>query len=127
MGVCTSDDSFIWLPILFVYKGFLLLAGLFLAFETRKVKIKSLNDSRFIVMSVYEAVIVSGTLTPIGFLLQSFPNVQYAIIGIMILFSISLILGLVFVTKVTSFVCFIAVFYHLYTVVQGIQRSKGHT
>ena len=77
-----------------------MLAGLFLAFETRKVKIKSLNDSRFIAMSVYGTVIVSVTLTPIGFLLQHFPNVQYGIIGIMILFSTSLILGLIFVTKV---------------------------
>ena len=73
---------------------------MFLAFETRKVKIKSLNESRFIAMSIYGAVIVSITLTPIGFLLQNFPNVQYAIIGIMIIFSTSLILALVFVTKV---------------------------
>ena len=77
-----------------------MLAGLFLAFETRKVKIKSLNDSRFITMSVYGTVIVSVTLTPIGFLLQHFPNAQYGIIGIMILTSTSLILGLTFVTKV---------------------------
>jgi len=98
--VCTSQASFIWLPVLFAYKGFVLLVGMFLAFETRKVKIKSLNDSRFIAMSIYGAVIVSVTLTPIGFLLQNFPNVQYAIIGIMILFTTSLILALVFVTKV---------------------------
>ena len=77
-----------------------MLAGLFLAFETHKVKIKSLNESRFVAMSVYGTVIVSATLTPIGFLLQHFPDVQYAIIGIMILFSTSLILGLIFVTKV---------------------------
>ena len=100
--MCTSEGSFIWLPTLFAYKGFILLAGLFLAFETRKVKIKSLNDSRFIAMSVYGTVIVSVTLTPIGFLLQHFPNAQYAVIGIMILFSISLILGLIFVTKVDN-------------------------
>ena len=98
--MCTSEGSFTWLPVLFAYKGFILLAGLFLAFETRKVKFKSLNDSRFITMSVYGTVIVSVTLTPIGFLLQHFPNVQYAVIGITILFSTSLILGLVFVTKV---------------------------
>ena len=77
----------------------ILLAGLFVAFETHKVKIKPLNDSRFITMSVYGTVIVSVTLTPTGFLLQHFPNVQYGIIGIMILFSASLILGLIFVTK----------------------------
>ena len=100
IGVCTSEGSFTWLPVLFAYKGIILLVGLFLAFETRKVKIKSLNDSRFITMSVYGTVIVSVTLTPIGFLLQNFPNVQYGIIGIMILTSTSLILALIFVTKV---------------------------
>ena len=98
--MCTSEGSFIWLPVFFAYKGFVLLAGLFLAFETRKVKVRSLNDSHLIAMSVYGTVIVSVTLTPIGFLLQNFPNVQYGIIGIMIILSTSLILGLVFVVKV---------------------------
>jgi len=79
-----------------------LLAGLFLAFETHKVKIKSLNEFRFVAMSVYGAVIVSIALTPIGFLLENYPNVQYGIIGIIILLSTSLILGLIFVTKVCS-------------------------
>ena len=39
-----------------------LLAGLFLAFETCKAKIISLNESRFVAMSVYGAVIVSIVL-----------------------------------------------------------------
>lgn len=101
IGICTSKGSLTWLPVLFAYKGLVLLTGLFLAFETRKVKIKSLNESRFVAMSVYGTVVVSVTLTPIGFFLQNFPNVQYGIIGIMILLSTTLILGLVFVTKVT--------------------------
>ena len=121
--MCTSQASFIWLPVLFAYKGFVLLVGMFLAFETRKVKIKSLNDSRFIAMSIYGAVIVSVTLTPIGFLLQNFPNVQYAIIGIMIIFSTSLILGLVFVTKVSySFVKSITLI--CYCLCSGIKYIK---
>ena len=98
--VCTSDGSVVWLPILFCYKGFVLLFGLFLAFETRKVKYAALNESRFIAMSVYGAVIVSIALTPIGFLLNHFPTAQYAVLGIMLLFSMSLILALVFVSKV---------------------------
>ena len=79
-----------------------MLAGLFLAFETRKVKIKSLNESRFVAMSVYGAVIVAIAITPIGFLLQDFPNARYGIIGIVILTSTTLILVLIFVTKVSS-------------------------
>ena len=64
------------------------------------MKIKSLNESRFIVMSIYGTVVVSIALTPIGFVLENYPNVQYGMIGIMILLSTSLILGLLFVTKV---------------------------
>ena len=100
VGVCTSDSSLIWLSFIFACKGCVLSAGLFLAFGTRRVKITALNDSRFIVMSVYGIVIVSIVLTPIGFLLQHYPNAQYGITGMMILLSTSLILGLVFVTKV---------------------------
>ena len=101
VGVCTSDDSLTWLIVVFVYKGCILLFGLFLAFETRKVKIVSLNESRFIGMSVYGAVIVSVALTPIGFFLEDIPDAQYAILGIMMWASITIILVLVFVTKVT--------------------------
>ena len=101
VGVCTSDISLTWLSCLFVCKGLVLVAGLFLAFATRKVNIKPLNDSRFIAMSVYGIVIVSIALTPIGFSLQRYPSVQYGITGIMILLSTSLILGLLFITRVT--------------------------
>ena len=80
----------------------MLLAGLFLAFETRKVKIRSLNESRFVAMSVYGVVIASITLTPIGFFLEEFPNAQYAILGIIMLIIMTLILSLVFVSKVCA-------------------------
>ncbi|XP_065899518.1 gamma-aminobutyric acid type B receptor subunit 2-like isoform X2 [Dysidea avara] len=98
-GVCRSENSLPWLVVVFTYKGLVLLAGLFLAFETRKIKIKSLNESRFVAMSVYGVVIASITLTPIGFFLEEFPNVQYGILGIMMLLITTLILGLVFVSK----------------------------
>ena len=88
--------------------------GVFLAFETRKVKMSNLNESRFIGMSVYGAVIVSVALTPIGFFLREIPNVQYAILGIMILASITIILILVFVTKVCNFIVCIAILNYAY-------------
>ena len=78
--------------------------GVFLAFETRKVKMSNLNESRFIGMSVYGVVIVSVAVAPIGIFLREIPNAQYAILGIMILASITIILILVFVTKVRMYV-----------------------
>ena len=105
IGVCKSDDSLIWLSILFSYKAFVLMAGVFLAFETRKVKHTALNESRFVGMLVYGTVIVSAALSPIGLLLHNHPSLQYGILGMMILLNITLILALVFVSKVTHFVC----------------------
>lgn len=101
--MCDAEKSMEWLSVLFVYKGFVLLVGLFIAFETRKVNLVSLNESRFIAMSIYGAIIASIALTPIGFLLEDFPNAQYAILGIMILLSVTIILGLIFVSKVRRY------------------------
>lgn len=100
IGICDSEYSLEWLIVLFIYKGLILSVGLLLAFEIRKVKIVSLNESRFIGMSVYGAVIVSIALTPIGFSLEDSPTTQYAILGIMMLASVTIILVLIFVTKV---------------------------
>ena len=115
VGVCTSESSITWLSFLFAYKGFILLVGLFLAIETRKAKNLALNDSRFVSMSVYEVAIVSIALTPIGFLLEHYPNVQYGIIGVTILLSTSVILGLIFATKVCSYLaCDYMYSHHVY-------------
>lgn len=43
--------------MLFGYKGILLIFGIFLAYETRSVKLKQVNDSRFVGMSIYNVVV----------------------------------------------------------------------
>lgn len=45
---CTTDKPYVWLLLVYGFKGILLIFGLFLAWETRKVKIATLNDSRYI-------------------------------------------------------------------------------
>ena len=50
---CEVNNMMIWLGILYPYKGILLLFGLFLAWETRNVKIPALNDSHHIGMSAW--------------------------------------------------------------------------
>ncbi|XP_077984600.1 gamma-aminobutyric acid type B receptor subunit 1-like [Glandiceps talaboti] len=56
---CTCERLEVWLGILYAYKGLLLLFGVFLAWETRKVKIEALNDSQYIGMSVYNVMVLS--------------------------------------------------------------------
>lgn len=48
MHTCEVNHIAIWLGLLYSYKGILLLFGLFLAWETRTVKIPVLNDSQHI-------------------------------------------------------------------------------
>lgn len=45
---CAMDNPFVWLLLVYGFKGILLIFGLFLAWETRKVKIAALNDSHHI-------------------------------------------------------------------------------
>ena len=126
VGVCTSEESLTWLSFLFACKGVVLLAGLYLAFATRKVNIKPLNDSRFIAMSVYGIVIVSIALTPIGFSLQHYPNTQYAIIGITVLLGTTMILGLAFVTKVYMAMCINnIIIMHMHRCTKCIKIQRG--
>jgi len=46
--VCMSIRLHVWSVVIFCGSGLLLLFGAFLAFETRKVTVAALNDSKFI-------------------------------------------------------------------------------
>ncbi|XP_054720553.1 gamma-aminobutyric acid type B receptor subunit 1-like [Uloborus diversus] len=54
---CESENNAVWLGVIYGYKGLLLIFGIFLAYETRSVKIKQLNDSRLVGMSIYNVVV----------------------------------------------------------------------
>lgn len=100
VGLCRSKDRIIWLSILFVYKGVLLVIGVFLAFETRNVKIRELNDSKLISMSVYGILVLSITLAAVGLLLETHVDTFYAVIGFMVMLGNTSLLCLIFIPKV---------------------------
>ena len=100
--LCSSDTSYIWIPILLVYKAIELVFSLIFAFETRKVKVKELNDSKIIVFCVYTIVISAIALIPMTLLLQNKPTVHYAVIGIVCLLTATVLLAIIYVPKVTS-------------------------
>lgn len=103
VGLCRAADPrarYIWLGILLAYKGIFLIVGLFLAFETRKVKIRHLNDSKLIGMSVYGIVVLSVALAAIGIFLEAMVSVFYIVTGLMILVGNTCLLCLIFLPKV---------------------------
>ena len=101
--ICSASKQYIWIGILFAYKGLLLMVGVFLAFETRNVKISQLNDSHLIGMCVYTTVVLSIALSPVALLLDTNVDIFYGVIGVLILFGTTLILSLLFIPKVSTF------------------------
>ena len=50
---------------MYAYKGVQLLYGLFLAYETRAVKLKEINDSRLVALAIYNVVILCMITAPV--------------------------------------------------------------
>ena len=99
---CTAQSYPVWFTIFLVLSAVELMVGAFLAFETRKVNIKELSDSRLIALSIYSLCIVCVALTPIAYLLNEFVTEQYAIMGALLLASVTFILCVLFVPKVRA-------------------------
>ncbi|PFX31206.1 Gamma-aminobutyric acid type B receptor subunit 2 [Stylophora pistillata] len=100
---CEVNHIEIWLGLLYSYKGILLLFGLFLAWETRNVKIPALNDSHHIGMAVYNVVIVCIVGTPVvTFVHEKQFEASFIVTGICILFSTTSTLCIVFVPKIAA-------------------------
>lgn len=68
--VCQSLHTKSWLGVLYAFKGLLLVVGVYMAWETRHVKIPALNDSQYIGFSVYGAVITSVSVVVLANLLS---------------------------------------------------------
>ncbi|XP_072043527.1 gamma-aminobutyric acid type B receptor subunit 1-like [Amphiura filiformis] len=67
---CTSDNLIYWLLPLYTYKGLLLIFGTFLVWETRKVTIPALNDSKLIGICVYNTIVLCIVGVSVSFLIS---------------------------------------------------------
>jgi hypothetical protein len=86
------------LPFIYLYKSLFLVIGGYLAAKTRHVHISALNDSKFIVWSIY-IVVLTSVFTVI--IMISMKNLRtYVAICLVVIIMTSSILCLVFVPKV---------------------------
>lgn len=86
------------LPLIYFYKSWFLIIGGYLAAKTRHVHISALNDSRFIVWSIY--IVVLGSLFTF-IVMISLANLRiYLGMSLVVIIMTSSILCLVFVPKV---------------------------
>lgn len=97
---CEGPHFTVWIIVFYTFHSLQLIFGLFLAFETRKVSIPALNDSRFIGISVYNVVLLCAVGVPVSFFTNSHPTVSFSLICAVILFCTTLTLGILFVPKV---------------------------
>ena len=88
--------------ILYGYKMLLQVIALVFAIATRNVKVKGLDDSKYIVAATYVASVALAAIVTITFTLGNFINVFAALFSTVIFIGTTVILGLVFVPKVRT-------------------------
>ncbi|XP_077992061.1 gamma-aminobutyric acid type B receptor subunit 2-like [Glandiceps talaboti] len=98
---CESVHNMKWLVTIYAFKGILVLFGIFLAWETRKVQIPGLNDSKQIGFCVYNVMVMSVlTITISNVLDDRQADIRYCMVASCIILCNTATLGLVFVPKV---------------------------
>lgn len=90
--------------VMYSYKGLLLIFGIFLAYETRSVKIKQLNDSRLVGMSIYNVVVLCLITAPVTLVIGSQQDATFAFVALAIIFCSFLSMALIFVPKIIELV-----------------------
>lgn len=119
MEVCRSQHSSSWLGALYAYKGLLLVVGVYMAWETRHVKIPALNDSQYIGVSVYSVVITSAIVVVLANLISERVTLAFITIAALILTSTTATLCLLFLPKLYD------IWSHGDDVADPIGRSMG--
>uniref|UniRef100_A0A914D3L9 G-protein coupled receptors family 3 profile domain-containing protein n=1 Tax=Acrobeloides nanus TaxID=290746 RepID=A0A914D3L9_9BILA len=101
LELCQSTHQEVWIAIVLGYKCLLLVFGLFLAYESRNLKLRYINDSRFVSMAIYNVAILSLVTGPVvTLLIRTEANANFAFVSVTVLLCTYISLGLVFVPKI---------------------------
>ena len=106
MWQCYSSGSVpvIFDLIIFIFLGLLQFVGIILAFQTRKVKITVLNESKSVTALIYISSIVLVVIVLITFILRSYINLSAAVFSGGIIILATFFLGLSFIPKVYMYI-----------------------
>lgn len=97
---CQSTAERIAVGILSVYKGVLQLAAFVLAIHIQRVKVKGLDDAKYIIAAVYMSSLGLVLATLAHFTAIEYENLHASLFAIALGFSSTAILGLIFIPKV---------------------------
>ena len=101
--ICDSKNRNIALGILYGYKAILQIIALVFSFSIRKVKVKALNDAKYIAAAVYVTSIVTAVIIVSLYSLKAFLNLYAALFSLGFLIGTTVILVLVFIPKVNLY------------------------
>ncbi|CAH0385419.1 unnamed protein product [Bemisia tabaci] len=97
---CESENHMLWLGLMGTYKGLVLVFGLFLAYETRSIKVKQINDSRYVGMSIYNVFVFCIITAPVTLVISTQQDASFAFMALSLIFCCFLSMALIFVPKV---------------------------
>ena len=102
--VCECNNYAYLIGALYVYKGLLVVFGLFLAYESRNVKYYYINDSRFVSIAMYIVVILVGIGAPLSLVLavHFFTDAAYSLAIFMVVASSLSCMLIIFIPKVMA-------------------------
>ncbi|KAJ8045808.1 Gamma-aminobutyric acid type B receptor subunit 2 [Holothuria leucospilota] len=98
--LCNCRHLSVWASLLLVYKGVILVFGVFLAWETRNVKIPALNDSKSIGICIYNTMVICAVAVGMTLAFPKEPGLQYLTTSIAMIFCTTFTLLVVFVPKI---------------------------
>ena len=100
--VCQGPGDTIWIIVSFGYILLTQVVGVILAFRTRKVKIKALNDAKYIAVIIYLTSVIITIMIICAVLLRNLMNADAATFGGLLLIFTTIVLSLVFIPKVSK-------------------------
>lgn len=99
---CSNKNAIVWIATSFAYKVLLQLGGIFMAFTTRKVTIKALNDTKENCALIYINSISLTVLIVAQLVLLEHREAYTSLFGLAVFVEATLFLVVVFVPKVSS-------------------------
>ena len=98
--VCHGPRELFWIIALYAYILITQLIAVFLAFRTRKVKIKALNDAKYIAIIIYVTSVIIVIMIASAVLLSDNLNADGAVFGGLLYIFTTIVLSVLFVPKV---------------------------
>ncbi|XP_033624949.1 gamma-aminobutyric acid type B receptor subunit 2-like [Asterias rubens] len=100
---CLSDNQIVFTMAIYSVKGLVMLGGIFLAWEMRRITVAELNDSHFIALSVYVVALTMAITIPTLYVIKENRELYFGVRSVAIVLANTTVLCLVFVPKITLF------------------------